>query len=570
MEKYFSFLVKVPDISQLYIGSYNTGLVILSVTIAIIVSYAALVVAQLAARVDNEKRRYLLLTMGGATLGIGVWAMHFIGMLGFSIPCGITYDPLITIFSMLPGVLAGIFSLHLISRQNNNIQTLLFGGIIFGGGIGMMHYSGMAAMQMDAFLRYDLKLFILSILVAVVLAVLSLWVRFGIIRLFPGVKKYALLVSAVVMGAAVSGMHYVAMEAAYFLIGDVSNVPQSGFDPTMVAIIITGVTGVIVSVVLLVVFSQFSRQIEYINKKLKDANHTLKYQKIALDYHAIVSITDVAGNITYVNDKFIETSGYSREELLGQNHRIIKSNEHSDSFYKNLWQTISKGNIWQGEINNLSKGGTLSWLRSTIVPFIDEVTGKPDQYIAIRTDITEIKKTQTALARMSTVFQDAVDPMIIEDLNGVITNMNYEAERAYGWKKEELIGLPIKILVPKNSHERTDKLFSQCLAGKEIRGIEGIHLTKDGSELQILLTLSLLRDEFGKAIGVVSYAADISERKQMESVLQEKYEVLEKFKQMAIGRELKMIDLKIEVNQCLQKLGKNSKYEIVSTREDKK
>jgi len=570
MGEYLAFLVEIPETSQLYLGSYNTGLVILSVAIAIIVSYAALVVAQLAGRVDNERRRYLLLTMGGATLGLGVWSMHFIGMLGFTIPCGISYDPWITVLSMLPGVLAGIFSLHLISRQNENIKVLLAGGIIFGGGIGTMHYSGMAAMQMDAFLRYDPKLFALSILVAVVLAVLSLWVRFGIIRLFPVIKKYALLVSAVVMGAAVSGMHYVAMGAAYFLIGDVSNAAKSGFDPTMLAIIITGVTGVVVSIVLLIVFSQFSKQIEQINTKLKDANHALKYQKIALDYHAIVSITDVAGNITYVNDKFIESSGYSREELLGKNHRIIKSNEHSDAFYKKLWQTVSKGDIWQGEINNLSKDGTSSWLRSTIVPFVDEVTGKPYQYIAIRTDITKIKETQTALARMSTVFQDAADPMIIEDLNGIVTNMNYEAERAYGWKKEELIGLSINTLIPVKFHERTDKLFSQCLSGKDVRGVEDVRISKDGAELQVLLTMSLLRDENGKAIAIASYAADISDRKQMEYVLQEKYDDLERFRQMAIGRELKMIELKKEINQHLQEQGRNAKYEIVAIKEDKK
>jgi len=278
----------------------------------------------------------------------------------------------------------------------------------------------------------------------------------------------------------------------------------------------------------------------------------------------------VAGNITYVNDKFIESSGYSREELLGKNHRIIKSNEHSDAFYKKLWQTVSKGDIWQGEINNLSKDGTSSWLRSTIVPFVDEVTGKPYQYIAIRTDITKIKETQTALARMSTVFQDAADPMIIEDLNGIVTNMNYEAERAYGWKKEELIGLSINTLIPVKFHERTDKLFSQCLSGKDVRGVEDVRISKDGAELQVLLTMSLLRDENGKAIAIASYAADISDRKQMEYVLQEKYDDLERFRQMAIGRELKMIELKKEINQHLQEQGRNAKYEIVAIKEDKK
>ncbi|MBL3590656.1 MAG: response regulator [gamma proteobacterium endosymbiont of Lamellibrachia anaximandri] len=333
--------------------------------------------------------------------------MHFIGMLGFSIPCGVTYDPWITAFSMLPGILAGIFSLHLISRRNESGRMLLLGGIIFGSGIGVMHYSGMAAMRMDAFLRYDPKLFLLSILVAVALAVLALWVRYGVIRLFPTIEKHALLIASIVMGGAFSGMHYTAMSAAYFLVGNVTNITSSGFDPMMMAIVISGVTAFLIGTVLLYVFSQFSRQIESINTQLLDANNRLKYQKIALDQHAIVSMTDVKGDITYVNDKFVETSGYSRQELLGKNHRVIKSDEHSVQFYKQLWKTISNGNIWQGELKNLSKNGENTWLSSTIVPFVDEVTGKPYQYISVRTDITAIKDTEAALHIAKEIAEDA-------------------------------------------------------------------------------------------------------------------------------------------------------------------
>jgi PAS domain S-box-containing protein len=558
-----AFITQIPAVSQLYIGSYNMGLVALSIVIAVVVSYTALLVVHLAGRVDNKKRRFFLLTLGGATLGFGVWSMHFIGMLGFWVPCGITYNPYITAFSMLPGVLAGIFCLHLISKKSDSWRTLLVGGVLFGGGIGVMHYSGMAAMQMDAFLRYDLKLFLLSIVVAVVLAVLSLWVRYGIIKLLPGVEQYALLISSVVMGSAVSGMHYTAMSAAYFLKGDVTNSSASGFDPTNMAIAITGVTGLIVGVVLLVVFSQFSRQIEGINEKLRSANNVLKFQKIALDHHAIVSIADIDGNITYVNDKFVEYSGYSQDELLGNNHRIIKSQEHPADFYSNLWQTISQGEIWQGEIKNTTKNGNSMWMRSTIVPFIDEKTKKPYQYISIRTDITGIKEAESALARMSKVFQDASDPMIIEDLNGKITNMNREAQRIYGWKKEELVGQSIKTLVPQDRHEQADKLLSLSLIGKEVRGIESCLLTKDGTEIQVLLTLSLLRSDTGEAMGVATYAADFSARKQAEDTLQEKYQDLARFRKLAIGRELQMIELKKEVNHFLQMQGKKDRYTIV-------
>ncbi|MBF0382913.1 MAG: PAS domain S-box protein [Magnetococcales bacterium] len=558
------FITDIPAIGQLYVGSYNMGLVALSIVIAVVVSYTALVVVQLARRVDNAKRGHFLLTLGGATLGLGVWSMHFIGMLGFAIPCGITYNPYTTALSMLPGVLAGIFSLHLISKNSDSWSSLLIGGVLFGGGIGVMHYWGMAAMQMEAFLRYDLKLFLLSIVVAVVLAVISLWVRFGIVKLLPAIENYAIFISSLVMGSAVSGMHYTAMEAAYFLKGDVSNIPASGFDPTNLAIAITGVTGLIVGVVLLVVYSQFTRQIAGINEKLQNANNILKFQKIALDHHAIVSIADVEGNITYVNDKFVDSIGYSRDELLGKNHRVIKSQEHSEKFYNNLWQTITQGEIWQGEIKNRAKNGKEMWMHSTIVPFIDEQTKRPYQYISISTDVTGIKEVEDALARMSKVFQDASDPMIIEDLNGKITDMNREAQRAYGWTKEELIGQSIKTFVPENRYEQVAKLQSLCLSGKEVRGVEAAFLTKGGKQIDVLLTLSLLRSDSGEPMGIATYAVDFSARKQAEDALQEKYQDLARFRKLAIGRELQMIELKKEVNHHLQQQGLQDRYKIVA------
>ena len=207
-------------------GSYSPSLVLISLCVAILASYTAL---DLTGRIATAKGRAAYLWMGGGALalGTGIWSMHFIGMLAFSLPIELGYDLTLTALSLVISVLSSGFALWLVSQPSLPGRMLTLGALIMGAGISCMHYTGMAAMQMQPGIDYDPLLFAASLLIAVGASVAALWIAFRLRRTTPYVRQIR-GGAAVVMGIAIVGMHYTGMAAANFPDGSFCGALEGG------------------------------------------------------------------------------------------------------------------------------------------------------------------------------------------------------------------------------------------------------------------------------------------------------------------------------------------------------
>jgi PAS domain S-box-containing protein len=186
--------------------------------------------------------------------------------------------------------------------------------------------------------------------------------------------------------------------------------------------------------------------------------------KFALDQHAIVAMTDVQGTISYVNDKFCAISGYSREELIGQNHRILNSGHHPKEFFQQMYHILSSGKVWHGEIKNLAKDSSIYWVDTTIVPFMN-ARGKPRQYVAIRADISDRKRVEEMRERLAAVVESSDDAIITKTLDGTITAWNRGAEKLFGYSPAEAVGNSMRMLVPEERANEESEILRRIGAG---------------------------------------------------------------------------------------------------------
>jgi PAS domain S-box-containing protein len=261
-------------------------------------------------------------------------------------------------------------------------------------------------------------------------------------------------------------------------------------------------------------------------RSLRVARRALRLQ-YTLDQHAIVSMTDVTGRITFANDRFCRISGYSRQELLGQNHRILKSGEHPPEVYEDMWRTIANGSTWNGDVCNRNKTGGFYWVHATITPFLNE-RGKPEEYVAIRTEITAQKALEKVSQRqeawLRTILDNLGEGVYTLDARGKVDYLNAEGERLIGWRLEELAGKGLHDIIHHHRPDGSVLPAAECpihLAMRDrrvYRSSDEVFFHKDGSSLPVKVTGAPLALD-GEWQGSVAVFSDMREERLLQQHL---------------------------------------------------
>jgi PAS domain S-box-containing protein len=517
------------DPSLLSYGVYDPWLVALSVLVAIFSSYMGLQIAGQAG--SGRMQRAIVLGTGSLALGAGVWAMHFIGMLAFNLCTRVEYDPAVTILSNLPSIGASVVALSLIARERLSGWSLVVGGVLVGAGIGAMHYAGMHGMRMDLQLRYDPLMFALSIVVAVVLATLALWIRFGLSSLRGLSEERRLLIAAVVMGCAIAGMHYTAMAAARF-VGRVPAGAEGSSNSSFLALAIT---------LIAVAFTVF----------VLAANGMLRYRQLFFqlkrseEWMRALMATAVDGAITMNGDGIIlefngaaqQIFGWRRDEIVGQHVRVLVADpdrSEVDGVLAHLRSGKLDGAVRGAEVAGLRKDGSTVPIRRALG---HARLGDQDRFVCFITDISERRAMLQALRASEQQFRSLIGNIpgisyrsLIEGDQPLVF-ISDAVQRVTGYPAADFLGRAPRRSFGTLIHAACRPVVSEAIAAalREDRPylVEYRLLHADGSTRWMWENGTGVRDESGVVRWLDGVILDITERRAIEEALREAKEKAE-------------------------------------------
>ena len=472
------------------------------------------------------------LVPGALALGGGVWTMHFIGMLAMSLPCGIAYDPFMTLLSMVPGILASAVALWVIGRAELNIRVLILGGGLMGGGIGLMHYTGMAAMRLDAVIYYSPIIFAVSIVFAVVMAILSLYATFALPQKLTNSPKWALSgLSAILMGFAISGMHYIGMEAAYFIPAGSTPTAVPGISPTLLAVSISTVTALLIALALVATFlGKHLDTIKALKHEIKGRRRAEQELQTMRGHaenilegaaEAVISI-DVDQNIIAFNQAAAVIFGYGKAEIIGKQLDLLlpKGVENIHAELVHRFGDSETEARRMGERSELYARRKNDELFPAEVSISKQETPTGRVYTAILKDVSRRTQAEHALRESEERFRalayNTPNKLHIKDIEG--RYINRTSEQLFGVTNEQARGKTAADISPSEMGEAFDEHTRAVIETREPIETEEELTLDDGDHTYLTVKFPIWGAD-GDIVAVGSSGFEITERKREEAEL---------------------------------------------------